>query len=162
MKLFAENLKRMRKERNMTQDQLARISAIPKGTICNYEQNRGGCDPSLHNLMVLADIFNVTLYNLYYGGKKEMTTNSIYIDELLSELFQLNHGAIGEIHDSEPNGISLPKLSISDEIITKLTERWNTGIDYPKRGLYRNYVEQTIVRYAQDRQGWKKKFGLDQ
>ena len=49
MKLFAENLKRMRKERNMTQDQLARISAIPKGTICNYEQNRGGCDPSLHN-----------------------------------------------------------------------------------------------------------------
>ena len=30
MKLFAENLKRMRKERNMTQDQLARISAIPK------------------------------------------------------------------------------------------------------------------------------------
>ena len=142
MKLFAENLKRMRKERNMTQDQLARISAIPKGTICNYEQNRGGCDPSLHNLMVLADIFNVTLYNLYYGGKKEMTTNSI--------------------HDSKPNGISLPKLSISDEIITKLTERWNTGIAYPKRGLYRNYVEQTIVRYAQDRQGWKKKFGLDQ
>ena len=162
MKLFAENLKRMRKERNMTQDQLARISAIPKGTICNYEQNRGGCDPSLHNLMVLADIFNVTLYNLYYGGKKEMTTNSIYMYELLSELFQLNHGAIGEIHDSEPNGISLPKLSISDEIITKLTERWNTGIAYPKRGLYRNYVEQTIVRYAQDRQGWKKKFGLDQ
>ena len=97
-----------------------------------------------------------------YGGKKEMTTNSIYMDELLSELFQLNHGAIGEIHDSEPNGISLPKLSISDEIITKLTERWNTGIAYPKRGLYRNYVEQTIVRYAQDRQGWKKKFGLDQ
>ena len=79
MKLFAENLKRMRKERNMTQDQLARISAIPKGTICNYEQNRGGCDPSLHNLMVLADIFNVTLYNLYYGGKKEMTTNYIYM-----------------------------------------------------------------------------------
>ena len=140
MKLFAENLQRMRKERNMSQDQLARISAIPKGTICNYEQNRGGCDPSLHNLMVLADIFNVTLYNLYYGGKKEMTTNSIYMDELLSELFQLNHGAIGEIHDSEPNGISLPKLSISDEIITKLTERWNTGIAYPKRGLYRNYV----------------------
>ena len=53
MKLFAENLKRMRKERNMTQDQLARISAIPKGTICNYEQNRGGCDPSLHNRCIL-------------------------------------------------------------------------------------------------------------
>ena len=90
-----------------------------------------------------------------------MTTNSIYMDEMLSELFQLNRNAIGEIHDSEPNGISLPKLSISDEIITKLTECWNTDVVYPKRGLYRNYVEQTIVRYAQDRQNWKKKFGIE-
>ena len=140
MELFAENLKRLRKDRGMTQGQLAQISDIPEGTIRNYEQNRGGHDPSLHNLMILADIFDVTPYNLYYGGKKEMTTNSIYMDELLSELFQLNHGAIGEIHDSEPNGISLPKLSISDEIITKLTECWNTDVVYPKRGLYRNYV----------------------
>ena len=35
MELFAENLKRLRKERNMTQDQLAHVSDIPKGTICN-------------------------------------------------------------------------------------------------------------------------------
>ncbi|XVG95235.1 helix-turn-helix domain-containing protein [Eubacteriales bacterium KG125] len=161
MELFAENLKRLRKERNMTQDQLAHVSDIPKGTICNYEQNRGGCDPSLHNLMVLADIFDVTPYNLYYGGKKEMTTNSIYMDEIVSELMLLNRDAIEEIQASEPNGISLPKLSITDEIISKLAECWNKNIVRSKRGLYKPYIEQTIYRYAQDRQGWKKKYGLD-
>ena len=69
MELFAENLKRFRK--NITQNQLARISGIPKGTICNCEQNRGGCDPSLYNLMVLDNIFDVTPYKLFYGGKKK-------------------------------------------------------------------------------------------
>lgn len=39
-------------------------------------------------------------------------------------------------------------------------ECWNKDIGYTKRGFYRNYVEQTIVRYAQYRQGWKKKFGI--
>ena len=90
-----------------------------------------------------------------------MTTNSIYMDEILSELFELDRNAIGEIHDSEPNGISLPKLSVSDDVLTKLTEHWNKDVVYPKRGLYKPYIEQTITRYAQDRQGWKKKFGLD-
>ena len=45
MELFAENLKRLRKDRGMTQGQLAQISDIPEGTIRNYEQNRGGHDP---------------------------------------------------------------------------------------------------------------------
>lgn len=71
---------------------------------------------------------------------------------MLSELFQINRNTIIEIHDSEPTGISLPKLSISDEIITRLTEHWNKDIVYPKQGWYRNHIEQTITRYAQDRQ----------
>ena len=90
-----------------------------------------------------------------------MTTNSIYMDEILSELLHLDYIAKGEIHNSEHNGINLPKLIILDKIIAKLTKCWNKDMVYPKRGFYRNYVEQTIVRYAQYRQGWKKKFGLN-
>ncbi len=160
METFAYNLKRLRKERNLTQTQLAKISCIPEKTLQNYEQNRGGNGASLYNLMILADIFNVTPYSLYYGRHKEMSTNSIYMDELLSELVRLNQSEVKEIHDSDPNGISLPKLSITDDVITKLTDHWNKGIVSPRRGLYRPYAEQTIQRYAQDRQGWKKKFNL--
>ena len=160
MKEFADNLKRLRNEGNMSQSQLADISCITIKTIQNYEQDRDGRSPTLHNLMLLADIFNVTPYNLYYGGRKEMNTNSLYMNEILSELTRLSNSAIEEIHDSKATGISLPKLSISDTVITKLTEQLNNGVVFPKRGIYKSYIEQTITRYAQNRQSWKKKFKL--
>lgn len=160
MKEFADNLKRLRKERNMSQSQLACISCISIKTIQNYEQNRDGRAPTLHNLMLLADIFNVTPYYLYYGGDKEMATNSLYMDEILFELEQLPIDAIKEIHDSEAMGINLPKLSISDSVLDKIAAKWNEKVVSPKRGVYRSYAEQTITRYAQNRQFWKKKFAL--
>ena len=49
-----------------------------------------------------------------------MTTNSIYMDEILSELLELDDEAITEIHDSELNGVNLPKLSVSEDVITSL------------------------------------------
>lgn len=160
MEEFANNLKQLRKERNMSQKQLANISCISVKTIQNYEQNRNGSAPTLHNLMILADIFNVTPYYLYYGGNKEMQTNSLYMDELLSELKKLSSQAIKEIHDNEAIGGSLPKLSITDAIIINLADEWNKGLGSPKRGFYKSYIEQTIIRYAQNRQFWRNKFGL--
>lgn len=160
MQIFADNLKKFREERNMSQSQLANISCISVKTIQNYEQDENGNAPTIHDLLVLADIFNVTPYYLYYGGQKEMETNSLYMNELLSELAQLDRDAIKEIHDSEANGISLPKLSISDEVIAKLAGKWNEDVISPQRGYYKPYIEQTIIRYAQDRQKWKRKVNL--
>lgn len=160
MKEFAGNLKRLRKEYCLSQSELANKSCISIKTIQNYEQNRDGRAPTLHNLMILADIFNVTPYNLFYGGSKEMNTNSLYMDEIFSELTQLSEEAISEIHDSNATGTNLPKLSISDKVINKLEEKWNKEVLLPKRGYYRSYIEQTITRYAQERQFWKKKFNL--
>ena len=160
LKAFADTLRSLRIERNMSQTQLANISCIPVSTIRNYEQDRDGRAPTLHNLMLLADIFDVTPYYLYYGGCKEMQTNSLYMAELLSELKQLSIPAIVEIHDSEATGISLPKLSISDAVLTTLANSWNKAVVSPDRGFYRPYIEQTITRYAQNRQVRKKKFNL--
>lgn len=89
-----------------------------------------------------------------------MQTNSLYMAELLSELKQLSIPAIVEIHDSEATGISLPKLSISDAVLTTLANSWNKAVVSPDRGFYRPYIEQAITRYAQNRQVWKKKFNL--
>ena len=155
MKEFANNLKKLRKERNMSQVQLANISGISVKTIQNYEQDRNGMAPTLPNLMMLADIFSVTPSYLYYGGDKEM-----YMDDLLFELAQLSTESIKEIHDSEARGGSLPKLSISNAIINKITYKWNKDVVLPKRGFYKSYVEQTIIRYAQNRKFWKEKFEL--
>lgn len=161
MKEFANNLKKLRKERNLSQRQLADMSSIPIKTIQNYEQDRNGNAPTFHNVLLLADFFDVSPYNLYFGGRKEMTTNSLYMDELLSELKQLDDAAIKEIHDSEATGTCLPKFSISSPFINELANTWNNGnLPKTKRKFYRNYIEQTITRYAQNRQKWKKTFNL--
>ena len=158
MKEFADNLKRLRKERGMSQGQLAKISCIPIKTIQNYEQNRYGHSATFHNVMLLADILEVAPYKLYFGGTDNMET--LYMKELLSELSRLSPSQVEEIHDSEANGISLPKLAMSDQVINDLKHTWNKKVAPPQRGYYRPYVEQTIIRYAQDRQGWKEKFNL--
>ena len=144
----------------MTQKQLAVISCISIRTLQNYEQNRNGNAPTLHNLLLLADIFDVTPYYLYYGGKKEMQANSLYVDELQTEILKLDEKQLREVHDSEMNGTALPKLSINDEFVNKLITTLNKGEKAPNRGYYRPYIEQTAIRYAQQRQLWKRKFEL--
>jgi len=57
-------------------------------------------------------------------------------------------------------GTSLPKLSITEEVIHKISEEWNNGVSYPERGYYRPFIEQTIRRYAENRRIWKDKYNL--
>ena len=161
MKEFADNLKRLRKERNLSQAQLSNISCIPIKTLQNYEQDRQGMSPTLHNLMILSDIFNVSPYNLYYGGPKEMSINSLYMSELFNELSQLSLDQIKKVHDSDMEGVSLPKLCLSDDFISDLCKKWRQLLPNSSRGIYKSYVELTVNRYAQNRQKWKSDFNLN-
>lgn len=161
MKEFADNLKRLRKERNLSQAQLSNISCIPVKTLQNYEQDRQGMSPTLSNLMILSDIFNVSPYDLYYGGSKEMSINSLYMSELFNELSQLSLDQIKKVHDSDMEGVSLPKLCLSDDFISDLCKKWRQLLPNSSRGIYKSYVELTVNRYAQNRQEWKSDFNLN-
>lgn len=161
MKEFADNLKRLRKERNLSQAQLSNISCIPVKTLQNYEQDRQGMSPTLHNLMILSDIFNVSPYNLYYGGPKEMSINSLYMSELFNELSQLSLDQIKKVHDSDMEGVSSPKLCLSDDFISDLCKKWRQLLPNSSRSIYKSYIELTVNRYAQNRQKWKSDFNLN-
>ena len=89
-----------------------------------------------------------------------MSKNSLYMNELLSELKKLKPDQIIEIHDSEANGISLPNLSITDSFVSELGQEWKKHFENQPNAPYKSYVEQTVIRYAQNRQQWKKKFEL--
>ena len=56
---IANMLKKLRKENNMTQEIIEIRTGIDRTTISAYKN--GTREPSLHNLMVLADIFRVNL-----------------------------------------------------------------------------------------------------
>lgn len=85
MKVFGERLKDLRVKRNLTQDEFGLIFEPPlaQSTCGTYE--RGVRQPSLENLVVIANYFNVTTDYLL-GLTDEFTTINTFKEENPKEL----------------------------------------------------------------------------
>jgi len=72
---FKENLKKLRKEKNISQEQLAEKLNISRQAISKWES--GKAYPDIDNLILLRDIFNVSLDELIVNEKadKEKSIN---------------------------------------------------------------------------------------
>ncbi len=57
--IIGQNIRLLRNEQNMTQEMLARKMYMKRQTLSNYEM--GKRIPNIYELMVMADIFEVTL-----------------------------------------------------------------------------------------------------
>ena len=60
--LLAKRIKELRKEKNLTQEDLGKLINVTKVSICCYEN--GTRIPTLETMVALADIFEVSLDNL--------------------------------------------------------------------------------------------------
>ncbi|NME95380.1 helix-turn-helix transcriptional regulator [Clostridium cochlearium] len=77
--MFGDRLKELREEKELTQEELGKFLNVSRQTISGYEA--GSIEPSIKNLIKLADIFNVSLdyllgrtkerYNLNLKDKKD-------------------------------------------------------------------------------------------
>lgn len=85
MKVFGERLKELRVKRNLTQDEFGLIFEPPlaQSTVGTYE--RGVRQPSLENLVVIANYFNVTTDYLL-GITDEIITIDTFKEENPKEL----------------------------------------------------------------------------
>ena len=68
MTSFAKNLRRLRNERGITQEELAKLTGISRSRINNYENDAR--EPDFETLEVFADTFNVDFNTLL--GEAEM------------------------------------------------------------------------------------------
>ncbi len=75
MNTVSENLKRIRQERNLTQQQMADRLAVTQQTVSNWES--GKTMPSPHVLQEAADKLNVDVNYILYGRKNEKETGYI-------------------------------------------------------------------------------------
>ncbi|WP_414632425.1 helix-turn-helix domain-containing protein [Clostridium sp. UBA3061] len=66
---FKENLKKLRKEKNISQEQLAEKLNISRQAISKWES--GKAYPDIDNLILLRDIFNVSLDELMVNEKTD-------------------------------------------------------------------------------------------
>lgn len=59
---FAENLKRIRKEKNLSQEEVGEIMTVSRQSVSKYEQ--GKTYPEIEKLMLLSKEFNITIDGL--------------------------------------------------------------------------------------------------
>jgi transcriptional regulator with XRE-family HTH domain len=85
MKVFGKRLKKLRQQQNMTQDELGAIFEPPlaQSTIGTYE--RGLRQPSLENLIIISQYFNVSIDYLL-GLTEEERNVTTYKEENPQEL----------------------------------------------------------------------------
>ncbi|WP_042277396.1 helix-turn-helix domain-containing protein [[Clostridium] dakarense] len=77
---LGENLKKLRKEKNLSQEQLAKMLNVSRQAVSKWES--GKTYPDIDNLILLRDIFNVTLDDLIINENKIKGEEIIEIKEL--------------------------------------------------------------------------------
>jgi transcriptional regulator with XRE-family HTH domain len=83
---FAERLKHLRKNKELTQEKLAEVLNISKSSISMYEN--GNREPDFENLEIIADFFNVDLN--YLLGKSDLMNTSNQIVKNSKEIERIN------------------------------------------------------------------------
>ena len=164
---FAERLKRIRNQRNYTQEKLAKITGISVQTIRNYEQRKN--EQIAVYLLDLAKALDVTPEYLLLG---ENNMNS-YTNAIKVELMQLtDYDKISEIKNEEFNATILSHLEMSDELISAIKKDWNGKHIFKRSKIVkgkavkedsyciRTYVQEVIMKYCQNRAKYKEKFKL--
>ncbi|MCC0682038.1 helix-turn-helix transcriptional regulator [Clostridioides sp. ES-S-0005-03] len=72
---LGESLKRLRKERNLSQEQLAEMLNVSRQAISKWESNK--TYPDIENLILLRNLFNVTLDDLIVNTNKTEAEDTI-------------------------------------------------------------------------------------
>lgn len=161
---FEKRLKRIRKERKYTQQQLADIAGLTLHSISNYEQ--GISKPITKNLLELAKSLDVTPEYLLLGDNN-MNNYTLAIKR---ELLQINdYEKISQIKNEKLNSTILSHLEMSEELIHDIKFAWNNAGIFKKRKdntvemsyCTRNYVQEVILRYCQNRAKYKDLYKLN-
>ena len=69
MNVVSDSIKKLRKEKGMTQDALAEQLNVTRQAVSNWEM--GKTQPDVETLTKLAEIFNVSVERIIYGKEKK-------------------------------------------------------------------------------------------
>lgn len=92
LEVFAQNLKKLRKSRGLTQEQLGLKLNLSRNQINNYENAM--FEPSMETLLQISSFFSVPLDALFNGYDQ---TKDTVLENALHEV-QLTYGALEEQH----------------------------------------------------------------
>lgn len=94
---FGKNLKKIRQEHDLTQEELAKKINTSRSNIANYENDKNM--PSIEGLNKISEILNCSTD--YLLGKSDIRNNTSNIDELNKKIYMCP--VYGEISAGQPN-----------------------------------------------------------
>ena len=111
---FGERLRRLRKERDITQGQLAEVIGVVPSAVGKYERIPQSY-PSVEALMKIADYFDVSIDYLLRGVQAAPSVENNLNGQMLNSSFvQANHGGLVFNGDSQkaisPEAIELLRI----------------------------------------------------
>lgn len=111
---FGERLRRLRKERDITQGQLAEVIGVVPSAVGKYERIPQSY-PSVEALMKIADYFDVSIDYLLRGVQATPSVENNLNGQMLNSSFvQANHGGVVFNGDSQkaisPEAIELLRI----------------------------------------------------
>lgn len=111
---FGERLRRLRKERDITQGQLAEVIGVVPSAVGKYERIPQSY-PSVEALMKIADYFDVSIDYLLRGVQAAPSVENNLNGQMLNSSFvQTNHGGVVFNGDSQkaisPEAIELLRI----------------------------------------------------
>ncbi len=124
--MIKENLKRIRKENRLSQEEIATMIDVTKATVSNWENTNKEIYPPIDKLMKICEICNVSINEIIEEPKIE--NNEIKIEDIIEELkklpleqreailsIALNQKAILENYsENDAKKISQTALNLSD------------------------------------------------
>lgn len=154
---FGNKLKEMRTNQGLSQEQLAEKIGVSRQAITKWETNRGL--PDVENMVILAEIFKMTLDELVLQGKKLQEKKAmLFASETVYDIdcqkhFDINMGSVRKImiHSGDDEKIHIKLESDSLENLgsiykIKLDEKKNKiDIDcMEKKGMSRYEAEESV------------------
>jgi transcriptional regulator with XRE-family HTH domain len=79
---FGDNLKKIRTDKNVSQQELADIISVHYTHVSRYERNLA--QPSIEVVKKIAEALDVSIYTLIYGAADEKAKNSLKDTDLLN------------------------------------------------------------------------------
>lgn len=114
MQKFSENLKRFRKQKKLTQEELATKLGVIRATYWSYE--KGSIMPPYDKLEQIADIFDVTIDELM-GRETDNSDISSDLSRLIRKLEKENQAYDGELLNDQTRELLISSLENSLKLL---------------------------------------------
>ncbi|MCI8889247.1 MAG: helix-turn-helix transcriptional regulator [Hungatella sp.] len=127
---LAQNLKCLRKQRGLTQQELADILGVKRSTVANWESSKR--EPEIDMLVCIAEYFNMSLDNLVLKELKPLlplyASNIKYLRKR-QEITQEDMAKLLEVSKSNMSKYESGAVELSNQGLIKVSEIFNVTID---------------------------------